>query len=164
LLLYHEDRRQCHAEKDQKEKEGRVSNVFMQCGIGMALDKLNNKIARSVIICRWKQQHATAKLITTEMHPFQTQFRKMAYIDFIKRFNQFRPKKEEQFLWVDVTIGHNEANEDFQQIAFFALDDWSIWLYPIRFYKKLKNRSNSVGSFGAVIKLIQDHSKKKLVN
>eukprot|EP00978_Attheya_sp_CCMP212_P019389 scaffold54343_cov31-Attheya_sp.AAC.1 len=102
----------------------------MQCGIGMALDELNNKVAGSMILCRWRQQHATAKLITTEKHPFQTQFRKMAYIDFIKRFNRFRPKKEEQFLWLDVVIGHNETNEDFQQIASFALEDWNIWLYP----------------------------------
>eukprot|EP00978_Attheya_sp_CCMP212_P035937 scaffold159294_cov46-Attheya_sp.AAC.2 len=73
--------------KKQGESAEEALDVFMQCGIGMALDELNNKIAGSMIICRWRQQHAAAKLITTEKHPFQTQFRKMAYIDFIKCFN-----------------------------------------------------------------------------
>eukprot|EP00978_Attheya_sp_CCMP212_P026974 scaffold89839_cov30-Attheya_sp.AAC.1 len=116
--------------KKQGESAEEALDVFMQCGIGMALDELNNKIAGSMILCRWRQQHAAAKLITTEKHPFQTQFRKLAYIDFIKRFNRFRSKKEEQFLWLDVVIGHNETNADFQQIASFALEDWNIWLYP----------------------------------
>jgi hypothetical protein len=55
--------------KIKRKKKGELAedslDVFMQCGIGMALDELNNKIAGSMIICRWKQQHATAKLITT---------------------------------------------------------------------------------------------------
>ena len=51
--------------------------------------------------------------------------------DFIKSFNRFCPKKKEQFLWIDVILGHIETNEDFQQqIASVMLDDWNIWVYP----------------------------------
>jgi hypothetical protein len=130
--------------KIKRVKKGQTTedalDLYFQGAIGTAFDVLNDKINGSLIFCRWKQQHKNALPITTDKHSFQTQFRKMSYVDFVRRFNRFRPKELDKFLWLDILVGHNETNEDFNQIASFALDDWHLSLFP----KALQDAEESV--------------------
>lgn len=124
--------------KNSKAKTEEPFDEFILGCQGTAFDLLNSKLNGSLMFCRWRSEVNIAPL-TADKTPFQKQFKTMAFVDLLKRFPRTRIREENQFVWADVLIAHNETDKDFNMVARDCLSDWKIDLFP----KKLQDAEAS---------------------
>eukprot|EP00978_Attheya_sp_CCMP212_P009876 scaffold23498_cov62-Attheya_sp.AAC.3 len=132
--------------KVKREKLGKNEedlDAFIHACVGMALDIVNDKMNGTLLLSRRKRE-SKAPPITNTNGSFQKQLRTMPYILFTKYFNRFCVRKENQYIWCDVILAHNESNKDCQQIwSDFLSSDWKLRLFP----KKLQDAEQSASVY-----------------